>query len=108
MKNCTEVIKEPWDTPQRATPKSCYPCKIKSEKFSEIQKNIKKQLEKTIHAFQNEIKKIKKQKKDGTNPTKKNKTSSKKKKKFEINIRKKSKYKFKKVQKIRKINKQSK
>ena len=21
------IIKEPWDTPQRATPKSCYPCK---------------------------------------------------------------------------------
>jgi hypothetical protein len=35
--------------------------KKKSEKFSKIQKYIKKQLTKTIHAFQNEFQKIKTQ-----------------------------------------------
>jgi hypothetical protein len=56
-----QLITEPWGTPQRATPKSCCPCQKKSEKFSKIQKYIKKQLTKTIHAFQNEFQKIKTQ-----------------------------------------------
>ena len=54
------TIKEPCDTPQRATPKSCYPCKKNlkhSEKISNIQYNIKKQRKKTIHGFQNKFKK---------------------------------------------------
>ena len=40
------IIKEPWDTPQRATPKSCYPCQKElttSDKFWKKQK-IQKQL----------------------------------------------------------------
>ena len=70
----TNFIKEPWDTPQRATatPKSCYPCK-KSENFWQIRKKTKKSKnnwkKKTIHAFQNEIQKWKKREKTGNNRT---------------------------------------
>jgi len=39
----TNIMKEPWDTPQRATPKSCYPCpkkiRKKEQKFKKISKN---------------------------------------------------------------------
>ena len=31
------IIKEPWDTPQRATPKSCYPCKKNKKTTEQIQ-----------------------------------------------------------------------
>ena len=63
---CGELIfiKEPWATPNRATPKSCYPC-TKSEKSQKFKK-IKKQLKKTIHAFQNEFKKTQKNKQEKT------------------------------------------
>ena len=49
-------IKEPWITPDRATPKSCYPfrkkTKIKTNNY------LKKQPKKnTIHTFQNKLKK---------------------------------------------------
>ena len=57
-------IKEPWDTPQRATtPKSCYPCK-KNWTILKNSKNIEKQLKKKIHAFQNEFQNKKNAKKN--------------------------------------------
>ena len=65
------IIKEPWDTPQRATPKSCYPCK-KSENFWNKSQKFKKYhgtTEKTSHEFQT----IKKRGKNRTNSTNKNK-----------------------------------
>jgi hypothetical protein len=37
---------KPWDTPQRAAPKSCYPCKNKTEKIKKIKIKIKKTTEK--------------------------------------------------------------
>ena len=82
---------KPWDTPQRAAPKSCYPCKNKTEKIKKLKIKIKKnnwKKKKTIHAFQNEFKK-KRQKKEKTEqiPQK----ESKKTEKFERKVRKKQK-----------------
>jgi hypothetical protein len=34
----TNIIKEPWDTPQRATPKSCYLCQKNPKKTQNIKK----------------------------------------------------------------------
>ena len=39
------IIKEPWDTPQRATPKSCYPCKKNAEKISKNHNKYQKTTE---------------------------------------------------------------
>ena len=79
---------KPWDTPQRAAPKSCYPCKNKTEKIKKIKIKINNWKKKTIHAFQNEFKK-KAPKKEKTEqiPQK----ESKKTEKFERKIRKKQK-----------------
>jgi hypothetical protein len=71
---------KPWDTPQRAAPKSCYPCKNKTEKIKKIKIKIKKTTEKkkTIHAFQNEFKKkAPKKRKNRTNSTKRIKKNGK-------------------------------
>ena len=109
----TNFFKEPWDTPQRATPKSCYPCKKNlktSEKFSKVQKISKNIWKKTIHAFQNAFPppKKKKRKKGKRNKFhKKNKhnlTYSKNNEKNERNIRKNKKQNLKK-QKIKNIRK---
>jgi hypothetical protein len=40
MSHISNIIKEPWATPNRATPKNCYPFK----KNSTIPKKIKKKL----------------------------------------------------------------
>ena len=42
----TNIMKEPWDTPQRATPKSCYPCPKKSEKKNKNSRKYQKTIEK--------------------------------------------------------------
>ena len=64
----TNIMKEPWDTPQRATPKSCYPCpkkiRKKEQKFKKISKNNwKKQ---STHSKTNSKKKTQKKKQEKT------------------------------------------
>jgi hypothetical protein len=57
------IIKEPWDTPQRATPKSCYPCpKQKNLKNSRKSKTYQKTTEKkqSTHSKANSKKKTQK------------------------------------------------
>ena len=51
-----QVIKEPWDTPQRATPKSCYSCKTKNLKILKNAQEYQKTTEQTsikIQKFNN-------------------------------------------------------
>ena len=63
----TNIIKEPWDTPQRATPKSCYLCQKNPKKTQNIKKisknNWKKQ---STHSKTNSKKKTPKNKQEKT------------------------------------------
>ena len=58
----TNIIKEPWDTPQRATPKSCYPCKKNMKKITK-KKHIKTQPDKNNPRIPKRIQKNQKERK---------------------------------------------
>jgi hypothetical protein len=56
MSHISNIIKEPWATPNRATPKNCYPFK----KNSTIPKKIKKNFQQINPTIQKEIRNLKK------------------------------------------------
>ena len=93
MSHISNIIKEPWATPNRATPKNCYPFK-KNSTIPKKNQKIKK-IQQINPTIQKEIQNLKTKTSQKTKTMKKRKTyqknSSKNIKKFPNNLKQKTK-----------------